>query len=128
MVWQVDLSGKCIVVTGGNRVSFLNLIFEHQLILLGNWSINLSSMCSRFVGVIFYSILGQALKIILAGAHVAIIYRASADAPDVAKAIAEKYDVRCVVRIPKLVPSMQPSSCLKKTPLNQKLMWNNLGI
>ena len=21
MVWQIDLSGKCIVVTGGNRVS-----------------------------------------------------------------------------------------------------------
>jgi len=62
MVWQIDLSGKCIVVTGGNRG--IGLAISHQ--------------CAQ------------------AGAHVAIIYRSSKDAPEIAKQIAEKYDVRCV--------------------------------
>jgi hypothetical protein len=35
--------------------------------------------------------------ILLAGAHVAIIYHSSPDAPDKAKEIAEKYKVRCEV-------------------------------
>ncbi|KAK8861447.1 hypothetical protein IAR55_002266 [Kwoniella newhampshirensis] len=62
MVWQIDLSGKCIVVTGGNRG--IGLSISHQ--------------CAQ------------------AGAHVAILYRQSEDAPEIAKGIAEKYDVRCV--------------------------------
>jgi len=61
MVWQIDLSGKCIVVTGGNRGI--------------GWAI--SQQCAQ------------------AGAHVAIIYHSSPDAPDKAKEIAEKYKVRC---------------------------------
>ncbi|WWD16641.1 hypothetical protein CI109_101071 [Kwoniella shandongensis] len=62
MVWQIDLSGKCIVVTGGNRG--IGLAISHQ--------------------------------VAQAGAHVAILYRQSEDAPEIAKGIAEKYDVRCV--------------------------------
>jgi len=62
MVWSIDLSGKCIVVTGGNRG--IGLAISHQ--------------CAE------------------AGAHVAIIYKSSPQAHEVAKEIAEKYDVRCV--------------------------------
>ncbi|WWC60194.1 uncharacterized protein I303_102759 [Kwoniella dejecticola CBS 10117] len=59
MVWQVDLKGKTIVVTGGNRG--IGLAISEQ--------------------------------VAQAGAHVAIIYRSSKDAPEVAKKLAEKYDV-----------------------------------
>ncbi|WWD05836.1 hypothetical protein V865_003919 [Kwoniella europaea PYCC6329] len=61
MVWQVDLKGKTIVVTGGNRG--IGLAISEQ--------------------------------VAQAGAHVAIIYRSSKDAPEVAKKISEKYDVHC---------------------------------
>nr|XP_019004740.1 uncharacterized protein I203_02864 [Kwoniella mangroviensis CBS 8507]OCF68201.1 hypothetical protein I203_02864 [Kwoniella mangroviensis CBS 8507] len=61
MVWQVDLKGKTIVVTGGNRG--IGLAISEQ--------------------------------VAQAGAHVAIIYRSSKDAPEVAKKISEKYGVHC---------------------------------
>ncbi|WRT65594.1 uncharacterized protein IL334_002539 [Kwoniella shivajii] len=61
MVWQIDLKGKTIVVTGGNR----------------GIGLAISEQCAQ------------------AGAHVAIIYRSSQDAPEVAKKIGEKYEVHC---------------------------------
>ncbi|ORY29513.1 hypothetical protein BCR39DRAFT_531873 [Naematelia encephala] len=62
MVWNIDLSGKCIVVSGGNR----------------GIGLAISNQCAQ------------------AGAHVAIIYKSSTDAPERAEEIAKKYDVRCV--------------------------------
>ncbi|KAK4685684.1 hypothetical protein P7C73_g4456, partial [Tremellales sp. Uapishka_1] len=60
-MWNIDLSGKTIIVSGGNRG--IGQAISHQ--------------CAQ------------------AGAHVAILYRSSEDAPEIAKGIAEKYDVRC---------------------------------
>ncbi|KAK4683656.1 hypothetical protein P7C73_g6578, partial [Tremellales sp. Uapishka_1] len=62
MVWSIDLSGKSIIVTGGNR----------------GIGLGISRQCAE------------------AGANVAIIYRSSPTAVDVAKEIAEKYNVKCV--------------------------------
>ncbi|WWC87779.1 uncharacterized protein L201_002671 [Kwoniella dendrophila CBS 6074] len=61
MTWQIDLKGKTIVVSGGNRG--IGLAISEQ--------------------------------VAQAGAHVAIIYRKSEDAPEVAKKIGEKYGVHC---------------------------------
>ncbi len=110
MVWQVDLSGKCIVVTGGNRVrSHLPSLRIHIAAdeAKGYWSCDKPSMRSRYSvssGLIQWTDEGTA------GAHVAIIYQKSPDAPEVAKSIAEKYDVRCVVSPPHQLHSLLVTS------------------
>ncbi|ORX36507.1 putative NADP-dependent mannitol dehydrogenase [Kockovaella imperatae] len=61
MVWQIDLSGKCIVVTGGNR----------------GIGLGISRDCAK------------------AGANVAVIYRQSPSAPQVAEDISKEFGIQC---------------------------------
>jgi hypothetical protein len=77
MVWQIDLSGKCMIVSGGNRVRpCFSLLYS-----LG--------LTSKGIGLAISHQIAQA------GAHVAIIYKSSKDAPERAKEISEKYGVHC---------------------------------
>ena len=91
MVWDIDLSGKAIVVTGGNRVC-LGLLPSERL-LSNRASDGRSVSRSHKVSVAT----PLRTNLIVAGGHVAIVYRSSEDAPERAKEIEEKFHVRSKV-------------------------------